>query len=165
MGPAIGVIAAVAGAAASVVGTIKSTKASKKAAAAQAQQNRLQERRSRRQAIRESQITRAQALASAQGAGALQSSGVSGGVGSISSQLGETLGFQSQFGGLSDIITSQQQKAADGQQLAGFGSQLFNFGLNQGAFQQQQPNSPAASQGNFVSAFSKGNTRPQARSF
>ncbi len=129
-------IAAVIGAATSVVGTIQSNKAQKRSARAQAAQQKLQEQRSRRQQIREFQISRARALATAQGAGALQGSGVSGGVQGLSSQLGANLGFQSQFGNLSDIVTANQQKAINAQSLAGFGVSLFNFGVSNGGFSQ-----------------------------
>jgi hypothetical protein len=94
-----------------VVGTVSSINAQRSASKAQQEQQTLNTRRSRRQTIREAQIRRAQATASAQGAGAMYGSGAAGGIGSLSSQLGETLGYQSQYGALSNVITAQAQKA------------------------------------------------------
>ena len=115
--PAIGAIA-------TVVGTVSSINAQNRASAAQQEQQTLTTRRSRRQAIREAQIRRAQATASAQGAGTMYGSGAAGGIGSLSSQLGETLGYQSQYGALSNVITSQSQKAAFWGDVAGIGGNL-----------------------------------------
>lgn len=157
MGPVVGTIAAVVGAGAAVAGTIGQNKASKKAAAATKQQQALEARRARRAEIREFQKARATALATAQGAGALQSSGVSGGIGSLSSQFGANAGFNSQFSALSDIITTQNQKAVNAGSTASLGGTLLSFGLNQGAFQglkQVAPNRPP--QYNFTSAFTPG---------
>jgi len=75
MGPAALVISAVAG----VAGTLASVSAQRKEASLRRKQQAVATRRSRRQAIRQAQITRAQAIATAQGAGALQSSGTTGG--------------------------------------------------------------------------------------
>ena len=133
MGPALPAIAAVAGAAATVYGTVQSTKAQKRAAAAQRQQQELQERRSRRQAIREMQIRRAQSMATAQGAGVLQGSGVSGGVGSLSSQFGAETGFQTQYGGLSDIVSTQMSRANRFNAIASLGGQAMGLGIQLGA--------------------------------
>lgn len=123
MPQAIGVIGAVA----SVVGTVASISASRKAAKAQQKQQQLQRRRSSRQAIREAQIRRAQTVATAQGAGALGSSAVAGGTGSLTSQVGEQLGFSSQYSALSNIVTQQNQRAQTFSALANFGSQFADF--------------------------------------
>src|SRR6056297_254728 len=156
--------ATVVGTAASVYGTIQSTKASKKAAAARRRQEQLQETRSRRQAIREMQVRRAQAIATAQGAGSLQTSGASGGIGSLSSQLGTGLGFQSQMGSLSDIVSSETQRAQRFGAMANLGGQVAAFGASRGGadflFGQQSPNRPP---GNNVSGFMPSPVRPQAR--
>lgn len=136
--PQAAAIAAIAGAAATVVGTVQANKAQKKSRRAQQAQQKLQEQRSRRQQIREFQVNRARALSTAQGAGALQGSGTAGGVGGLSSQLGSNLGFQSQFGALSDIITVQQQKSSQGQSLANLGGTALSFGISQGGFGQIQ---------------------------
>lgn len=127
MPPAIGVIGAVA----SVVGTVASISASRKAAAAQQKQQQLQRRRSSRQAIREAQIRRSQAIATAQGAGALGSSAVAGGVGSLQSQLGEQMGFSSQYSALSNIVTQQKSRADMFAGIANFGGQFADFSFLQ----------------------------------
>jgi len=133
--PAIGAIA-------TVVGTVASIDAQNKASAAQQEQQTLTTRRSRRQAIREGQIRRAQAIASAQGAGSLQSSGAAGGIGSISSQVGETLGYQSQYGALSNVITAQSQQAAFWGDVASIGGDLVKaYGLPK--FPEKAPNNPS----------------------
>lgn len=138
MPPAIGIIGAVA----SVVGTVASISASRKAAAAQQKQQQLQRRRSSRQAIREAQIRRAQTVATAQGAGALGSSAVAGGVGSLTSQVGEQLGFSSQYSALSNIVTEQKSRADMFAGLANFGSQFADFGFMRGGGQTQTDTMP-----------------------
>lgn len=101
-------IALVAGAA----GTLASISQQQKAAKLQKQQQALAARRSRRQAIRQAQVARAQATATAQGGGALESSGATGGIGALGSQLGEALGFSTQMSGLSRAIGGAQSRAA-----------------------------------------------------
>lgn len=126
------VVAAVIGTVLSVVGTVKSAKAQKKASRAREQQQRVATRKSRRQAIRASVIARSKALATAQGAGTINSSGVSGGVQSVGSRLGSELGFSTQMSNLSRDISRLDQRAATGQTLAGIGGTLFQFGANNG---------------------------------
>lgn len=119
------VIAAVSGAV-GAIGTIASASAARKASKAQQRQETLSTRRSQRQAIREAQIRRAQTLASAEGFGALEGSGVQGGVSSLSSQLGSTLGFSSEMSGLSRRITKYRSQAETYGALAGLGFTTFN---------------------------------------
>lgn len=126
----VGAIAAVAGAGAAVVGTAKAAKASKKAADTQVkiaeEQKKQQEivyKREQRSAIREGQIRRAQGIASAQAAGVSGGSIVGGGMASIGSQVGSTLGFGTQLSGLSSNITDLGIKASQFTQQANmFGS-------------------------------------------
>lgn len=101
-------VAAVSGA----VSASKAAKAQEKAAASAQKQQELSYNRSQKQAIREAQIRRAQATASAQSMGALSSSGFAGGVSSLSSQVGSTLGYSSQLSGLSKEQAMYQSKAA-----------------------------------------------------
>lgn len=129
-------VAAVVGAVATVVGTIKQAKAQKKSSKKQAQQQRVATRRSRRQAIREGVIARSRALATAQGAGTINGSGVSGGVQSIGSRVGEQLGFSTQMSNLSREISTLDQKAITAGTIANLGGQLFSFGVNSGGLQQ-----------------------------
>ena len=122
MGPIAGVIGAIA----SVVGTVASISAAQKAARARQRQETLTRRRSARQAIREAQIRRAQAVATAQGAGALSTSGAQGGIGSLTSQLGERLGYSSQYSNLSQDITRYQTQSEMFSGIASLGGSIFN---------------------------------------
>ena len=101
--------AAVAGA----VATTKAAQAQGRAAASAQKQQELSYSRSQKQAIREAQIRRAQATASAQSMGALSSSGFAGGVSSLSSQVGSTLGYSTQLSGLSKEQSMYQTRAAN----------------------------------------------------
>lgn len=123
----------VAGAVASVAGTYISYKNQKKAAAAQQRQQELTTRRSRRQAIRQAQIARAQAVASASASGAVGSSAAQGGQGSIGAQLGSGLGFSTAMTGLSRDISGYASRAQTGQALAGLGGLGISYGTSQGA--------------------------------
>ena len=121
---------AVAGAAASAAQGVVGYIAQKKAAKAAKEQNALQRkqqlnatRRQRRSAIREAQIQRAQTQAAAGGAGALGGSAVSGGLGSLTSQLGNTLGASTEYDGISgDIFEIQRSNAAAQARLGGISS-------------------------------------------
>ena len=116
----------VVGAIAGTVGAISSVTQANKAARLQRQQSELQNRRSQRQAFRESQIRRAQVLAGAGATGAQYGSGVAGGLGSLGSQLGETMGFSGQMSGLNNQISmaSANSQTAGAFSKMGFG--LFN---------------------------------------
>lgn len=135
--------ALIIGAVASVAGTVVSMSEQRKAARLSRQQQQVATRRSRRQAIRASQISRAQAVASAQATGSLGSSGAAGGIGSVSSRLGEALGFSTQMSGLSRDISSAQQRAATWGGIASLGGSLFSYGQSRGAtFSNPEPNRP-----------------------
>jgi len=127
------VAALVAGAVASVAGTYKQYRNQKKVAALEGQRQAVSTRRSQRQAIRTAQIQRAQTIASAQGGGALESSGVNGGLGSLQSQLGTDLGFSTQMSGLGREIGTAQSKAAQGAGLAQLGGLAYGYGASRGA--------------------------------
>lgn len=122
-----------AGAVANVVGTVGSFQAQRKASAAQARQEALASRRSRRQAIREFQIRRAQAVSTAEGTGAFGSSGMAGGIGSLSSQLGAESGFSSSMTQLSNIISRNLTRASTFGALAQVGGAAMNYGFANGA--------------------------------
>jgi hypothetical protein len=87
----------------------------------EAKQQALAAARSRRQAIREAMILRAQSSAAGQAVGATGSSGLAGGLGSLASQLGAEEGFASTYSGLSRKITRLNINAAS---LAGRASTL-----------------------------------------
>ena len=128
-------IALAVGAAATVGGTLyaanqqrRAASAAERQAEAQQQQQTVATRRSRRQAIRRQQIARAQAISSAQGSGSLRSSGASGGIGALTSQLGEQLGYSSQQSDLSGIISEESRNIAEANQLAQLGSSVAGLG-------------------------------------
>ena len=151
-------IALAVGAAASVAGTVASYSQQKKASKLSQQQQAVATRKSRRQGIREAQIRRAQSIASAQGAGGLQSSAAAGGIGSLGSQLGAELGFSTQMSNLSRDIGTARSKAEMFGGIAQLGALGYQYGSAAGATfgGGNKPTSPAASgQGakNFGSAF------------
>lgn len=131
---------AVIGAVASVGGTVLAVNQQKKAAAAQQKQQNLSTRRSQRQAIREAQIRRAQTLASAQALGGGGGSGVAGGLSSLGSQLGGSLGFSAQMSGLSNQISVASTKANTFGGIASLGNSLFSAA---GGFGTMMPGSTA----------------------
>lgn len=124
----MGPVAAVIGAVATVGGTVMQYNAQRKAAKAAQRQQNLSTQRSNRQAIREAQLQRAQAIAAGASMGALGGSALAGGLGSLGSQLGSGLGFSSQMSGLSADIEKFQQRAATWGAVAGMGSSLFQLG-------------------------------------
>lgn len=135
----IGGVLAAAGTAFSIIQQQKAAKQQKKAQRAQQRQQDVAARRRRIQAIRERQIRAAQARNTAGALGAIESSGFFGGQSSLSSQLGEGLGFSTEMSGLSKVISVANQKAVDARNLgaiggavAGFGARIFGFGLNRG---------------------------------
>jgi hypothetical protein len=126
----IGALASVGGTLYSMSQQRKASRAGAAAAAKQQQQQELRAARSRRQAFRELQISRARARASAAAMGAGDSSALAGGLASLSSQYGATLGYSGAMTGLSREISQlgiQQQtalmRAQTGSSIAGFGFQ------------------------------------------
>lgn len=136
MPAALPVIQAVAGVA-SVVGTVVSISQQKKAARAQQRQQELQVRRSQRAAIREAQLRRAQTQATALGMGVVGGSALAGGVSSLSSQVGEAMGFGSQMSGLSKQISIASTRTQTASAIAGLGAQTFS---SLGGFSTMFPN-------------------------
>ena len=124
----MGPVAAVIGAVATVGGTVMQYSAQKKAAKAAQRQQNLSTQRSNRQAIREAQLARAQAIAAGASMGALGGSALAGGLGSLGAQLGSGLGFSSQMSSLSNDINKFQQRAATWGAIAGIGGSLFQAG-------------------------------------
>lgn len=143
---AFSTVLAAAGAAATIGGTVYQLKQAKAARQAQDKATKAREkqqaaaaRRERRQAIRQAQVARAQSIATAQSSGGLNSSAGSGGIGAISSQLGEAIGYQNVQSNLSSQINDAQTSfnrasAASnrGGQFASLGSSVFRFGVNRG---------------------------------
>jgi hypothetical protein len=128
---------AIIGATTAAVGTVASIQQGKKAAragaaaaAVQKQQQQAQAARSRRAALREAQMKRAQALVQSQAVGGAGGSGVAGGLSSLNSQVGSGLGFASastaRSGLISDFGVQQQTaltKAQSASAIAGLGMQ------------------------------------------
>lgn len=118
------VIAAVS-AVATVGGTVMAYREQKKVADAQRTQQGLATTRSNRESIREAQLRRAMAIASASSMGALGGSALAGGLGSLGSQLGSGLGFSTQMSALSSNINKASQKAETWGAVASMGSTLW----------------------------------------
>ena len=143
----MGPVAAVIGAVATVGGTVMQYSAQKKAAKAAQRQQNLSTQRSNRQAIREAQLQRAQAIAAGASMGALGGSALAGGLGSLGAQLGSGLGFSSQMSSLSNDINKFQQRAATWGAVASMGGSLFQLGdgfdgLKEGLKPKQAPTPP-----------------------
>lgn len=150
IGAALGTSASTIGTVLAIGGTIASVGASNKAAAAQRRAIGLQQRaqhlqvqKSRRAAIRESQLMRAQQLSMGVAAGAQAGSGVAGGGASIFSNLGAGLGFSTAGSGIArDISAANQSMTTYNSQasmwgaVAGFGTNVLGGGLSFGADKQ-----------------------------
>jgi hypothetical protein len=110
----------------SIGATVSSANQAKKANKLQQRQQEVQSAASRRAAIREMQIKRAQTVAGAQAAGASYGSGMAGGLSSLSSQVGSNLGYSTEMSGLSKQISIASQKADTMGAIAGLGMTAFN---------------------------------------
>jgi len=118
---------ALAGTAVAGYSAYKGNKAQKAASASQRQAEKTARNVERRKAFRQAQIQRAQATVQGAAAGGLQSSGFSGGVGSISSQVGTSMGASSQIGAQNQITGAFMQKAQNWNmigQLGGMGASI-----------------------------------------
>lgn len=108
---------------ASVVQSNKAAKAQQRGVEAQRQQAQSQANRSRRQAIRQNLIARAQLQNQATSAGVSGGSGFSGGLSSATSQFGANLGFSGVQQGLQNNIFQAQSQAIGYQgRASAFGS-------------------------------------------
>lgn len=137
--PPVAVAIAAVSAVATVGFTYQGMRAQKKASERAALQQENQTRQAQRSAIREMQIKRSQALASAQGLGiSSESSGVGGGIGSLSSQFGSDTGYASMQSGISKQIGLLQTRAASAQAWAGMSGQVFSAVGGFGAFKKQE---------------------------
>jgi hypothetical protein len=111
----------VIGAVSQVAGVVQQQRAAK----AQQRQQEVATRESRRQSIRQAQLARASAISAGANLGAMQSSSLAGGLGSLGSQFGSQLGFSTEMSGLSRKISSLQQSAG---MLNSFGDLAMGFG-------------------------------------
>jgi hypothetical protein len=125
MGPVAAVIGAVSGVV-GAVGAIQSAAAQRRAVALQEKQQELATRRSRRQAIRQAQIARSNAISAGANLGGLFGSSLQGGLSSLGSQVGAELGYSSQMSGLSKDISAAQRSAARWGAISQLGFGLFN---------------------------------------
>lgn len=148
VGAVVGAVAGIAGSAMQARAANKQAKAQQKAVGVQKeslelqkQQQQLATRRSRRRAIREAQIARAQAVSAGANYGGLFGSSLAGGLSSLGSQVGAELGFSTQMSGLSRDINAAEQKSLDYQSKAmGYAAEASMWGgissLGFGLFQQ-----------------------------
>lgn len=128
----VAAVAAIGGTAYSAYQTQRAGKAQRRAQAARQRQQELQARRSRRQAIRRQQVARAQSIATAQSAGGLGGSGTAGGIASLSSRTGSELGFSTQMGNLSGVVTQASMDASRASGLADIGGTIGGLGIKLG---------------------------------
>lgn len=105
----------------SLITGILGMSSAKKQAAAERRSQEIEQRRAnalaqkeKYQQMREARIARGRIIAGAQnaGAGSISTSGLSGAVGAIQSQMGENIGTISQMQGFSNAVTLQNQIAA-----------------------------------------------------
>lgn len=116
----------VASAVIGTAGTVYSVAQQKKAARASQRQQELQNRASKRQAIREAQIRKASTTQEATASGAQFGSGLAGGISSLGSQLGSTLGFSSVMSGLNKTIAMAGARADFGAAVGNLGFKAFD---------------------------------------
>jgi len=147
-------IAAAVGAAAAVVGTASSIKAQKKAAKEakksakfERQKAELQSARQKSSAIREARAARADATQAAENQGVATSSSAQGGIGSVTSQLTNTLSFLDAYGFLSDQSSKALARSASASANASMWSQVAQTGAQvysaTGGIQFKGPKPPA----------------------
>jgi len=113
----------------SAVSTVASISASSKASKASARQQALQAARERRQAFRQTQIQRAQMMASGVAMGGQDGSALAGGQASLSSQLGTNLGYGTQMSGISRQINMYNARASMFNGIAGLAGGLSNYNV------------------------------------
>lgn len=135
------VIAAVIAAGASA----ESNRQQRKAAKAERKRAEAENVRSRRQAIREKIIATSEVSNLAAQTGTSASSGVAGGISSLSSQTASNIGFQSQLAALNEQRMGFLQKAADWQTVASIAQS------STGLFPAKTPTTKTATQPNTSS--------------
>jgi hypothetical protein len=123
------IIAAIATTAA--VGTsYVSMENNKKAARTQEAMQRLKQQKDQIQALREAQIQRALLVQRSAGAGALDTSGFSGGMSSIGSQLAGSQMYANQMGSMGTIASRFQTKAQTFGALSQISGQVAGFAMS-----------------------------------
>lgn len=127
----LGSIAA-AGTAYSVYQGRKAAKAQRRARGVQQAQRRAEEARARRSQIADARRRRARVVNAAAAGGLTQTSGFTGGLGNLQSQLGGNLGFMDRSSERSTMFENFQQSAANSQGRANIGSAVSSLSM-QGA--------------------------------
>ena len=113
-----------------VAGTIDAQNKSEKAARMQQAMESRKAQRSQLQALRESQIQRAMIQQRSAVGGSLDSSGFSGAMSSIGSQLGSNIGFSREMTSFGQGISSLQQQAARSKMISQLGFQAASLGMS-----------------------------------
>lgn len=114
---------------AGVAGMVDANKQAGRAARMQQAMENRKAQRSQLQALRESQIQRAMIQQRSAVGGSLDSSGFSGAMSSIGSQLGSNIGFSREMSAFGQGILSLQQQASRSQMLSQLGFQAASFGM------------------------------------
>lgn len=104
--------AAIAGTAGSIYSSNQARKSTKEAARAEQRRAEVQNVRNVRQAIREARLSQGSLVNQGANAGTIGSSGVSGGLSSVSAQLGSNLNYLSQIAEENTSIFNASLKAA-----------------------------------------------------
>ena len=120
---------AVGGITAGIAGTVDAQKQAGRAAQMQQAMENRKAQRSQLQALRESQIQRAMIQQRSAVGGSFDSSGFSGAMSSIGSQLGSNIGFSREMTSLGQGISNLQQQASRSQALGQLGFQVASFGM------------------------------------
>ena len=140
----------------SVIEQGKARKETKRARALEAARMEAQERRRRRQEIRQKRIAAASVLNFAAQTGTSSSSGPQGGLTSLSAQLGSNQGFANEIAGYNRGITAANQRASDfigrANMISGFGSIAQNFLGSFGSFNFSSPSSSTRTMGTQFAA-------------
>lgn len=111
-----------------LVGGLNQASAQKKELQAQQRMNDLKAARERMQQVREARIKRAQVEQSAANSGAADSSGAISGAQTVTSQIGQNIGFLNQQQGLSDRISHYKTTEINAQGIQAIGQGISALG-------------------------------------
>lgn len=140
------VVAAVAFAGASAIESRRARKDTQKARQKQENLDQLKMARERQQEVRQTQIARSRAVAAGAAQGALGSSPVQGGAGSVITQGAENIAFSNQVSQLGQSIgrslsaaATHQGRAADFQAISNIASAGYSSGIGGDMFKSSSP--------------------------
>lgn len=125
---AIGVATSIAGTAVGVVGAVMQANSQKKIEQLRQRQMELEAQRQQREVIRQRVIASANATASANAGGAIESSGLAGGLAQISGQTGRSILAGSQNLEIGEGIFKANAAADNAGTIASFGNGLSSLG-------------------------------------